>query len=909
MSSVENIQLNNENNNLGHKFFAVHIHQKLNNQLQSRNIKINIRKLHKETQRFFTDQKTNEIINNLAETRVILKNEVESIKATLVDRRLAREALIEKSCSIRSSRYPLPNNDQERNWTYLEDPAEPIINDLHKIIESTKETFIRKEPLQMQDLDILCQSKNNNKLKTFYNFYGKIKSSILTSNTSQIQNSEDTGQKPHVKFLCEYLTTKVNKGNYADENLIKKFTDSKHTSKEKYTPAKLSLQTIDYNLSRMGNTKTTWHDDLLSPYTFSEMLKQSKNLRKITLKLFKISFQAGIVPQCLTKDKAIFLFKQGKGNKDDVSCYRPISIDAPLIKLQCQIFNEEASFLLNDYEYKDNYSYKAKRSTHTAILAAAINIQNIISEGFHALIICTDCSGAFETIQLRLIESLLTEKMNDDNHIRYKAWIGSYLRDKKLYGVSEENEHFLVKCEKVDIAGPQGSKTSPILWNSQSSFAVFSLIDYIQQNKIILNHKSWMDLIQLIFADDNFAVLKTVKLDKINNIQTERNIINLYMNTWENIMNKCGMLLNQTKSEVLIQKNLINIDKEELDEYPPIKSHIKWLGINLKLNKKGNLVADIEITVASIKSRTWPIFKELLMLCTNITVRRRIYICYIEPIIYYSLILVLLEENKKKAIRTIQRIQNTFTRAILNVGTRATINELERVLQIKSVHHKTCNMAKSEWDKLQEYNKDYKPIYVNYMGKQTIEKKTILDNLWHLKEESKMYEQTLETEEDNKFNLQDALKFKNDYQNKMVKFRIAKQKKKDFEKMINDANVNLRLTHQIPDEIHNTSTSYDLQEHINQAASQIRNQNNINQQTSLQHEYNEAADFITRNQHITHQTNETNENLIETNTNNNNVINDKNLEDLQNLLQKAAEDIKRKVNSQHTQNQSGEPVR
>ena len=102
---------------------------------------------------------------------------------------------------------------------------------------------------------------------------------------------------------------------------------------------------------------------------------------------------------------------------------------------------------------------------------------------------------------------------------------------------------------------------------------------------------------------------------------------------WEFEVSRSGMLINKTKTEVLVP----GCPSDE-KIYPPIKQSIKWLGMNLKLNKYGVLIGDTEKNLKMIKSMTWSKFQQLNLLTSKTVVRLQTFTMFIEPVITQALI-------------------------------------------------------------------------------------------------------------------------------------------------------------------------------------------------------------------------------------------------------------------------------
>lgn len=164
-----------------------------------------------------------------------------------------------------------------------------------------------------------------------------------------------------------------------------------------------------------------------------------------------------------------------------------------------------------------------------------------------------------------------------------------------------------------------------------------------------------------------------------------------FLKVWEKILNRCGMILNQTKTEVL------TVIQDE-STYPKLKNSIKWLGIYLTMDDMGYVVPHLEENLKMIRGKSLRQFEELTLLSTKIVVRKKIFDIYIQSLIDYCLIVCLAARNNfQNAINKFQILQNSFLRKVGMVSNMAKIEDLHYYLDVKTIEDKVKWLACNEW--------------------------------------------------------------------------------------------------------------------------------------------------------------------------------------------------------------------
>ena len=607
------------------------------------------------------------------------------------------------------------------------DPAEEFIEILREVSLKSMKTITRTQPLQLHDLENKSEAKGPQTIKAFCKFYSTIKENLLLENELSNLN-EIKKSRPTTKDLVKHLEGKLNRGHVAATDKINGFINSRSAPLVKFRPSTITNEDIKDNLSNINPTKTPWINGT-SPYILIMALKTSNNALKIVKEIINSTLLMGKLFKSMTRDRVFFLFKNGE--TDVSSNYRPICIDNPLTKLACLLYNKLILKFVKKFMDPRNYSYTENKSTNTAIIKACSIVEKIRKRGNHAAIFATDCSGAFETIQASLIQGALDSQLDSSGKVKPLDWMSSYLREKELFAQDAEDNNNLIQVERnlKSVGSGQGSMISPKLWLIQSSASLYWLDQ--AKTEFLEKHKSLViDFYLLAFADDNICILELeiryeLKIKAVY-LFNMRALVDDFLEIWERILVDCGMILNQTKTEILLPKLTDN------SRYPEFKSSIKWLGIHLKLDEDGFLVSDVDKNIQMIRKKTWSKFNEITLLTSSITVKLRVFTLYVESILNFCLIVILIAGSKfKQALYSFQVLQNQFLRRMTQTSTTSSTDEMHDTLQVHKIDYKLSRMAWSEWRKLDDKDSNYFEPQHKLAEKQ----KSPIDRLFELKNE------------------------------------------------------------------------------------------------------------------------------------------------------------------------------
>lgn len=266
-------------------------------------------------------------------------------------------------------------------------------------------------------------------------------------------------------------------------------------------------------ISSLDNSHSCGFDNI-SNFTIKKI---SSSVAYILSHIFNLCLQQGIFPDSLKIAVVIPLFK--KGNKSDVSNYRPISLLSAFAKIFEKCIKSRLLLFFNENSFFSNrqYCFREGRSTEMALNDFMNRITNVLNDSDKAAAIFLDLTKAFDTVD----HDLLLYKLNcaGIRGIPYK-WFESYL----------ENRVQIVKIEDrysdsrtITCGVPQGSVLGPILFlvyvntifdldlnGSAVGFADDIAITYRSSPRSVLSHLINHDLFTIRrWLDLHFMVLST----------------------------------------------------------------------------------------------------------------------------------------------------------------------------------------------------------------------------------------------------------------------------------------------------------------------------------------------------------------------------------------------------------------
>ena len=276
------------------------------------------------------------------------------------------------------------------------------------------------------------------------------------------------------------------------------------------------------------------------------------------------SLKTGIVPDNCKIAKIVPLFKSG--DKKLFNNYRPISILPCISKIyEKVVYNRLLAYVnKNNILSKNQYGFRNKHSTATAIVDFNEKLSSAIDSGFYTIGIFLDLAKAFDTIN----HEILLKKLE---HYGIRGvplkWFESYLTNRKQF-VQYYNAKS--KLHQINCGVPQGSILGPLLF-----------LLYI--NDICSSSDK---LSFTLFADDTNLFYKSKTLDDLTNItNSELTKISLWLKTNKLSLNvkKTNYILFTNRKKIPYDLTNIKIDNNEIIRVNETKflgiiidSHLKW---------------------------------------------------------------------------------------------------------------------------------------------------------------------------------------------------------------------------------------------------------------------------------------------------------------------------------------------
>ena len=275
--------------------------------------------------------------------------------------------------------------------------------------------------------------------------------------------------------------------------------------------------------------------------------------------LFNRSIQLGALPN-EWKVSAVNPIPKGTA-KDSPKNYRPISLLSVLSKL---LERHMCGIVLDHLEsvsplVSQQWGFRSKRSTVSALLDAVNNWQQSLDEGKEICAIFFDLRKAFDSVPHRT----LLEKMK---HLGYNEhvlkWMFSYLCNRKQYVVLNGKQSSM----KPVLSGvPQGSVLGPLLFLIYINNAVHAALD--SHTHIILYADDIL-LYRVISNTTDYSMLQT----DINTVSTWVTSNNLSLN-----VEKCKLMVISRLRKKSVSVPLLSLNGLPMERV----SSYKYLGITI----------------------------------------------------------------------------------------------------------------------------------------------------------------------------------------------------------------------------------------------------------------------------------------------------------------------------------------
>ena len=227
----------------------------------------------------------------------------------------------------------------------------------------------------------------------------------------------------------------------------------------------------------------------------ARLIKDMKHtITPILTKILNKGYETNTFPNNMKK--ALIKAIHKKGNPDDISNYRPISILPTLSKIFERAAVDQLMTHLEDNKLlsENQHAYRKNHSTVTCLAEVINYVHRLIDKKKYTAIASLDLSKAFDSIKHKLLLKKLRKLGLSENSVQ---WIGSYLKSRKQ---RTKFNNYTSQEETVYSGIPQGSILGPLLFlcftnDFHDQFNEdFKTIAYADDTQIIVEAKTLTQL-------------------------------------------------------------------------------------------------------------------------------------------------------------------------------------------------------------------------------------------------------------------------------------------------------------------------------------------------------------------------------------------------------------------------------
>ena len=298
------------------------------------------------------------------------------------------------------------------------------------------------------------------------------------------------------------------------------------------------------------------------------------------------------------------------------------------------------------------------------------------------IILAEDISSAFESIDGDVICNYL-QPFDTNPDFKICAITRSYLdRDSRIY---EDDETREVNKLSRSRSSPQGSILSCRYWRIFDGLATRLYLNGV--NGLCAANKHFQCVSHISYADDHLTITLMV-WEGEGDFHEISHIILGIRRCFDDSTKAVGCGMNVKKSEIITTLKLKSIKASDY------ACDFVWLGYSLCL-KDDDLRFD-NTKFEKKKNEIRKYVREIFQYSPTISIRRKIFITYISPIIdYYLPSLIMTNQNR---VNDLEKFQKEILKKVLGVPFSCPGNQVERVLKIDPVQirlYKACNRYKN----------------------------------------------------------------------------------------------------------------------------------------------------------------------------------------------------------------------
>ena len=308
------------------------------------------------------------------------------------------------------------------------------------------------------------------------------------------------------------------------------------------------------------------------------------------------SFTEGNFPKSIKIGKIVTIFKDG--NKNDPSCYRPIS----MLNSTSKIFEKASLSQIAPHLYKNDiinqkqFGFQKNSSTFHPLILTLDHIEKELNFGKYVLLIAIDLKKAFDTVDCKnILPKKLQHYQFDQNSIN---WISSFFNDREQFVVINGDKSDTKKLRDISVC--QGASMGPDFFN-------------IYINDLPYNTKFttflFADDTNLLYSDTNLKDLETKANFELDNVKKFMQANKLSLN----LQKTNYMILKPKKPKIRQNEDIClkigNHTISEVDEIKflgiPIPKDLKFTGhYNNVINKMKSGLAALNMIKSVLPTRT-----------------------------------------------------------------------------------------------------------------------------------------------------------------------------------------------------------------------------------------------------------------------------------------------------------------
>ena len=298
--------------------------------------------------------------------------------------------------------------------------------------------------------------------------------------------------------------------------------------------------------------------DNISPF----ILRSASTVITPFLQLFiNFCFNHGVFPENCETAKIVPIFK--KGNREDPSNYRPISLFTCFSKIMEKLIHKRLMSFLNKHKViqKHQYVFQSNVSTNHALIDVVSDCFDNINNSQYTGLIFLDLTKAFDTVN----HKILLHKLQHYG-IRGQAndLLRAFLKRRQYVSTDHVNSPLLYN----NIGVPQGSILGPLLF-----------LVYINDlpSSVTSNPRLFADDTCLICSDQSLLVLTSKMNDDVTGISFWLEANKLTVNP-----SKLYALIIPAKSNETLPLVNLSINNSQIS----VVHYVKYLGLNIDFKLK-----------------------------------------------------------------------------------------------------------------------------------------------------------------------------------------------------------------------------------------------------------------------------------------------------------------------------------